>query len=170
MRDHAIIRVFLSTGARLAEVAGLRWTPDDESTNDLDLDGRVVRVIGKGDRERVAHLDAKAVRALDRYVRRARRQHPNAEGPWLWLGKKGRYTASGISQMVRDRAERLGFNLHPHQFRHYRADRYKAAGMADGHVMALMGWRDAGMVRRYGKENEAQRALEAARRLSGDEL
>ncbi len=33
--------------------------------------------------------------------------------------------------------------------------------------MALMGWQDAGMVRRYGKANEAERALEAARRLEG---
>ena len=93
--------------------------------------------------------------------------HPDASSEWLWLGKKGRYTASGIGQMVRDRAERRGFRLHPHQFRHFRADRYKAAGMTDGHVMALMGWRDAGMVRRYGRANDAERVLEAARRLDG---
>ena len=171
LRDHAIIRVFMSTGARLAEVAGLRYDHDEPSRNDLDLDARIVRLIGKGDRERVSHLDAKSVKALDRYVRRARRSHPDADSTWLWLGKKGRFTASGISQMIRDRADRLGFKLHPHQLRHYRADRYKAAGMQDGHVMALMGWRDAGMVRRYGSANEAQRALEAARRLSPrDEL
>ncbi len=58
--------------------------------------------------------------------------HPDASSEWLWLGKKGRYTASGIGQMVRDRAERLGFRLHPHQFRHFRADRYKAAAWLMG--------------------------------------
>lgn len=168
LRDHAILRVFMSTGARLAEVGALRWDPDDPARNSLDLDGRIVRLIGKGDRERVAHLDAKAVKALDRYLRRARRHHADVETTWLWLGQKGRFTASGISQMIRDRADRLGFHLHPHQLRHYRADRYKAEGMSDGHVMALMGWRDAGMVRRYGSANEAQRALEAARRVVDD--
>jgi site-specific recombinase XerD len=171
MRDLAIVRTFMSTGARLSEVAGLRFDPDEPLRNDVDLDGRIVRLIGKGDRERVSSLDAKAVRALDRYMRRARRSHPDADTSWLWLGRKGRLTASGISQMVRDRAERLGFKLHPHQLRHYRADRYKAAGMQDGHIMALMGWRDAGMVRRYGAANTTARALEAARRIdSRDEL
>lgn len=158
LRDTAIVRVFMSTGARLAEVGGL-------ALEDVDLDGRSVRLIGKGDRERQAHLDPKAVKALDRYLRRGRAQHPYADGPWLWLGKKGRYTASGISQMIRDRGADLGIRLHPHAFRHWRASEYKAAGMADGHVMALMGWRDAGMVRRYGKANEASQALEAAARL-----
>ena len=62
LRDHAIIRVFMSTGARLAEVGGLRHDSDDPSHNDLDLDARIVRLISKGDRERVSHLDAKAVR------------------------------------------------------------------------------------------------------------
>ena len=35
-RDKAIVSVFLDTGARRAEVAGLRWTPDNELTNDID--------------------------------------------------------------------------------------------------------------------------------------
>jgi integrase len=154
----AIVRVFMSTGARLAEVGGI-------ALEDLDLDGRRVRVIGKGDKQRDSHLDPKAVKALDRYLRRARSRHADADGPWLWLGKKGRYTSSGISQMVRDRGAALGIKLHPHAFRHWRASEYKAAGLADGHIMALQGWTDAGMVRRYGKANEASQALEAAARL-----
>lgn len=38
-RDTAILRLFVATGARLAEVAHLRWTPDDPSTTNVDLDG-----------------------------------------------------------------------------------------------------------------------------------
>src|SRR5438445_9527373 len=49
-RDAAIIRVFIDTGARLGEVRGLRWTPNDPETNDVDLDGDVLRVLGKGRR------------------------------------------------------------------------------------------------------------------------
>ena len=160
LRDTAIIRVFMSTGARLAEVGGI-------TLDDLALDGGrpSVRVIGKGDRQRDSHLDPKAVKALDRYLRRARSQHPDARSRWLWLGKKGRYTASGISQMIRDRGAALGVKLHPHAFRHWRASEYKAAGLSDGIVMALLGWEDPGMVRRYGKQNEASVALDAAARL-----
>lgn len=171
LRDTAIVRVFLSTGARLAEVAGLRWDPADPARNDIDLDARIVRLMGKGSRERVASLDTKAVRALDRYIRRARRKHPQAALPWLWLGRKGRLTASGVSQMVRDRGAKLGLRLHPHAFRHWYAHAMLSAGHQEGDIMALAGWRSREMLARYGAAHRSDRALAAARRLSpGDEL
>lgn len=171
LRDTAILRVFLSTGARLAEVAGLRWDPGNDLGNDVDLDARLVRYRGKGGLERVASLNAKAVRALDRYLRRGRKHHAYADATWLWLGKQGRFTASGISQMVRDRAEACGFRLHPHALRHYRADQMMADGMQDGDIMALMGWRSAEMLRRYAASRRKDRAIAAVRRLSArDEL
>ncbi len=61
-RDAAILRTFVSTGARLAEVAGVRYTPGDDATNDIDLDQGVIRVLGKGGRQRVVALDSKASR------------------------------------------------------------------------------------------------------------
>lgn len=170
LRDTAILRVFLSTGARLAEVSGLRYDPAHPESNDVDLDAGLLRFYGKGDRERIAPLDAKAVKAIDRYIRRARRQHDAAATSWLWLGKRGRFGLSGISQMVRQRAEACGFKLHPHQFRHYRADKFKAAGLADGHIMAIMGWRDPSMLRRYGAANTSQRAIEAVKRMEPDDV
>src|SRR5439155_17380477 len=97
-RDMAIIRTLMSTGARLSELVNLRWTPTDELTNDLDLDAGLVRIIsGKGRRERISHLGAKAVKALDRYLR-LRSRHSQSGMPWLWLGEKGRMTDSGIAQ------------------------------------------------------------------------
>ena len=47
-RDQAILRVFMGTGARLAEVAGLRWTPGDPETHDVDLDVQTIHVLGQG--------------------------------------------------------------------------------------------------------------------------
>jgi hypothetical protein len=42
-----------------------------------------------------------------------------AAGRWLWLGKKGRLTPSGIYQMIKDRGAEIGLpELHPHQLRH----------------------------------------------------
>ena len=74
-RDAALIRVFIDTGARLSEIANLRWSPDDDTNNDVDLAGGILRVVGKGRRERILSIGAKTVRALDRYLRlrRARR-------------------------------------------------------------------------------------------------
>jgi site-specific recombinase XerD len=68
-RDHAIMMVFIDTGARLSEVAGLRYDPDDPTKNDVDLDVGLVRLVGKGGRERAVPIGAKAIRALDRYLR-----------------------------------------------------------------------------------------------------
>ena len=52
-RDMAIIRVFIDTGARRAEVNGLRWNPLDDEENDVDLNLGVLQVLGKGRRPRV---------------------------------------------------------------------------------------------------------------------
>jgi site-specific recombinase XerD len=68
-RDEAIIRVLLDSGARRAEIAALRWTPANPDTNDVDLDARQLRVLGKGRRERIVVIGREAVRALDRYLR-----------------------------------------------------------------------------------------------------
>ena len=106
-RDAAILRVFIDTGARRAEVANLHWTPADPATNDVDLDAGLVRVLGKGRRERLVSVGTKTVKSLDRYLR-LREGHSAASEPWLWLGLKGRLTDSGIAQMVTDRGRAAG--------------------------------------------------------------
>src|SRR5664280_1046678 len=105
-RDAAIIRIFLDTGLRLAELANLRYDPRAEA-GDVDLDFRRLRVLGKGRRERLVAISARTVAAIDRYLR-ARARHRSASCPYLWLGRKGRFTASGIGQMVRDRGRGAG--------------------------------------------------------------
>jgi site-specific recombinase XerD len=107
LRDAAILRIFYSTGIRLAELANLRLTPDEPETNDPDLDQQVLRVLGKGGRMRLVDMGAKTTHALDRYLM-ARRHHPDAHLPWLWLSRKGRFTESGIGQMVSRRGEAAG--------------------------------------------------------------
>ncbi|MCH8809170.1 MAG: phage integrase N-terminal SAM-like domain-containing protein, partial [Proteobacteria bacterium] len=72
-RDAAILRVFYATGARLAEVAGLRWNPEDEEENDVGLDDGVLRVLGKGRRWRFVAIGPKVVKSLDRFLRLAAR-------------------------------------------------------------------------------------------------
>lgn len=60
--------------------------------------------------------------------------------PWLWLGKRGQLTDSGIAQVLRDRRMRVGLvGLHAHDFRHAATHHELAAGMNEADVMSKRG-------------------------------
>jgi site-specific recombinase XerD len=163
-RDEAVLRVFVDTGARLAEVAGLR-------VEDLDLDSGTVALLGKGRRVRYAPIGSKTVRALDRYLR-LRSRHPDSMHPALWLGRAGPMTAFGLDELVKRRAKQAGVgHVHVHQLRHSAAHFLRLAGADDDSVMRLMGWRDRAMLHRYGSSAADERARATHRRLGlGDRL
>jgi site-specific recombinase XerD len=72
-RDTAIIAVFIATGIRLSELAGLRYS-------DVDLWQREITVRGKGGKDRIVKIGHQAARSLDRY-QRARSGTPRPGGP-----------------------------------------------------------------------------------------
>jgi site-specific recombinase XerD len=77
-RDAAILRLFMDTGCRLSELAGLR-------VEDVNLEQQTGLVVGEGQRPRTLVFGAKTATALDRYLR-VRAKHTRADRLELWLG------------------------------------------------------------------------------------
>jgi len=99
-RDTAIILLLVDTGMRRAECAGM-------TLDDVDLDQRIVWVLGKGQRPRALPIGRKTAQALDRDLR-VREAHRLAHLPDLWVGRNGPMTSSGIYHVVHDRARAAG--------------------------------------------------------------
>lgn len=150
-RDMAILRMFYSSGIRLAEMTGLRLA-------DFDLDQKTARVTGKFDKTRDVRYGSSTGRAIDRYLR-ARAQHTHHDHPGMWLGQRGAMTVWGVSQMIERRAKQAKVTgVHAHAFRHAFADGFLSQGGQEGELMSQAGWATRSMVDRYASHVAGARA------------
>jgi integrase/recombinase XerD len=114
--DQAVLELAYASGLRLAELRGLRL-------EQLHLEAGFINVIGKGNKERVVPVGAKAVAALDDYLSPAGRPKlVTAKSPAnVFLTQRGTPFASvTLWKRITDRAKRLGFErpITPHMLRH----------------------------------------------------
>ena len=113
IRDLALLELFYSAGARLAEVAGL-------DRSDVDLAEGEARVIGKGNKERRVPVGRKAVAALQRWLA-VRDTLAGADTDALFVSQRGtRLSRRSIAARMERWAVAHGLpvHLHPHKLRH----------------------------------------------------
>jgi integrase/recombinase XerC len=147
-RDKAILEVFYGGGLRLSELAGL-------SLGDLNLGQGVLRVWGKGSKERLAFLGEPAKAALSAYLPLRQRflaQHGTGEETALFLNSRGRRLSSrGVARIVAKWVRQSGLSpgLTPHGLRHSFAT-HMLEGQADLRaVQELLGHASISTTGRY---------------------
>lgn len=109
LRDRAVLETFYSTGIRISELAGLK-------TQDIDFIGGIVKVMGKGRKERIVPIGDTATQAIRRYLETRKKQDEA-----LFLNKSGRRISSrGIRNIVEKYIRLAGIKqgVSPHTFRH----------------------------------------------------
>jgi integrase/recombinase XerC len=166
-RDHAILELFYAAGLRLSELVGL-------DVEDVNLSARMVRVLGKGGKQRLVPFNSSTERALRVYLRDrvALRGAPAAMGagakraaharhqrdPLFVNFRGGRLTVRSVDRLVRRYAaatsDRAGIS--PHALRHSFATHLLQRGADLRAIQELLGHARLSTTQRYTHVNAAQ--------------
>ncbi len=142
-RDSALMEMTYSAGLRLSELVGL-------DHGDLDRAGALLRVRGKGRRERIAPVGERAMAALERYLAREGRSRM-APGEPLFAGRAGRLSGRTVQRAVRRRLAGVaaGLGITPHALRHSFASHLLDAGADLRAIQELLGHRSLASTQVY---------------------
>ena len=137
LRDRALLEMLYGTGARISEAVGL-------DVDDLDLDEGLVRLVGKGSKERLVPLGSYARDAVDTYLVRGRPELSavGASTPALFLNARGgRLSRQSAWTVLGKAAERAGIStdVSPHTLRHSFATHLLDGGADVRVVQELLG-------------------------------
>jgi integrase/recombinase XerD len=141
LRDRALLELLYASGLRISEALGL-------DRQDLSLEGAFVRVVGKGDRERIVPVGDLALDALERYLREVRpawvggRDAGLAHGGPLFVSSRGRRLGRMAAwRSIQLAARQAGFAEHvtPHTLRHSFATHLLEGGADLRVVQELLG-------------------------------
>lgn len=148
-RDRAILELLYASGLRVAEIVGI-------NVGDLDRPGQMLRVYGKGRKERVVPFGGKALAAIEAYW-------PVREQILAGAGEKGNYEAVFLNQMggrLTDRSvhmlvkkyaklSNINWDLHPHSLRHAFATHLLSGGADLRAIQELLGHASLSTTQRY---------------------
>ncbi|MDO4183270.1 MAG: tyrosine recombinase [Coriobacteriia bacterium] len=114
MRDQAVLELMYASGLRISEVAGLL-------TANVDFAQQQVKVLGKGNKERIVPVHSIAMEAMRRYYQQGRPALATQLSPYFFLGARGgHYSAASIRAMFKRAVRTAGLDstLSPHDMRH----------------------------------------------------
>ncbi len=124
-RNQAILESLYSTGVRIAELAGL-------NISNVDFHSGIIRVLGKGNKERLVPIGEKALSAIKRYLaeRTKKEGKPSLESPLFINNKGGRLTTRSMARVLENTLKQSGLMHHisPHGIRHTFATHMLDAG------------------------------------------
>ena len=145
-RDYCIITLFLNCGMRLSELCGMNMTDIRENT---------VRILGKGNKERIVYLNEACQMALDTYIK-YRNSHPIApqDRNALFLNRNGhRIGTRRVEQIVDDQLKKAGldqYGFSVHKLRHTAATMMYQYGNVDIRVLQeILGHANLGTTQIY---------------------
>lgn len=147
LRDRAMLELFYSSGLRLAELVG-------SNLGDISFDDHAIKVRGKGNKERVLPVGAKAVTAITTWLK-VREQLPKGkvvDGSALFLSERGkRISPRNVQERVKRWCVRLGISgrVHPHTLRHSFASHLLESSQDLRAVQELLGHADISTTQIY---------------------
>ena len=149
LRDRAILELMYATGVRISELVNLR-------VRDLDLEERLIRVLGKGSKERIVPFGGVALDAVRTYLSEARpalaQVGGRAAGGTLFLGRRGNpLTRKGAWDIVRRHVRSAGIQkrVTPHTLRHTFATHLLQGGADIAAVQEMLGHADISTTQIY---------------------
>jgi len=142
LRDRAILELLYSSGIRVGELVGV-------NVNQLDEDLGIVKVMGKGRKERIVPVGLKAIEALKAYLQE--RGDVGEEEPLFINSRGGRLTARSIGRLVKKYTKRSGIfrKVSPHSLRHTFATHLLDAGADIREIQEMLGHASLSTTQRY---------------------
>ena len=154
LRDRALVELLYGAGLRVSEAVGLE-------RGAVDLDARLVRATGKGDKERIVPIGREAVDALRRYLGRGRPFLDRRHRPELFLNAHGgALTRAGAFFILRRLAEKASLyptRVHPHLLRHSFATHLLEGGADLRSVQEMLGHADLATTELYTHVSDRRR-------------
>jgi len=146
LRDRAILELFYASGLRISELTGARL-------ENLNLQERIIRVVGKGSKTRLVPIGRIACAAIDQYLTQERVHLVGRKtGNEVFLSRHGKkLTAQRVWQIIKEIAASAGFdtNVYPHLLRHSFATHLLANGADLRVIQELLGHADISTTQIY---------------------